>query len=141
MKKGSDTLSIRRKMYPAPLIAKSHRAFRRRDREFLHRLQEVIEQEYQDCDFGLARLAAATEISERQVQRKLKSLAACTPSEYLRNHRLQMALPYLREGEPIGETARKVGFASPSYFTSCFRAKYGCTPAEYQTSRGQAGLV
>ena len=118
---------------------KSHRAFRCRDREFLYRLQEVVDQEYQDRDFGLARLAAAMKISERQVQRKLKSLVACTPSEYLRNHRLQKALPYLREGEPIGETASKVGFASQSYFTSCFRAKYGCTPTEYQTSQGEAG--
>ena len=114
---------------------KSHRVIRRRDREFLHRLQEVVDQEYQDRDFGLARLAAAMEISERQVQRNLKSLLACTPSKYLRNHRLQKALPYLTEGEPIGETASMVGFASQSYFTSCFRAKYGCTPTEYQAGR------
>ena len=118
---------------------KSRSVFRRRDREFLHRLQDLVEQEYQDREFGLVRLAAAMEISERQVQRKLKSLVACTPSKYLRNHRLEKALPYLREGEPIGETASTVGFASPSYFASCFRAKYGCTPTEYQTSHGQAG--
>ena len=116
---------------------KAHRVFRRGDREFLHRLQEVVDQECQDHEFGLVRLANAMEISERQVQRKLKSLLAGTPSEYLRNHRLEQALPYLREGEPIGEIASKVGFASQSYFTSCFRAKYGCTPTEYQAGHGQ----
>ena len=111
---------------------KSHRTIRRRDREFLYRLQVMVEQEFEDRDFGLARLAAALEISERQVQRKLKILAACTPSEYLRNHRLQKALPYLRLGDPVGETARKVGFASQSYFTSCFKARFGLTPSEFQ---------
>ena len=111
---------------------KSHRAFRRRDREFLHRLREAVKKEYKDRDFGLARLAAAVELSERQVQRKLKSLAACTPSEYLRNLRLHKALPFLQQGDPIGETAKKAGFASQSYFTSCFKARYGLTPTEFQ---------
>jgi AraC-like DNA-binding protein len=117
---------------------KSPRVFRRRDRDFLHRLQEVIEHEYEDREFGLARLAAALEISERQVQRKLKSLLACTLSEYLRNYRLEKALHLLSEGEPVGETASRIGFASPSYFTSCFRARYGCTPTKYQVDQGLA---
>jgi len=111
---------------------KSRRVFRRKDRQFLHRLKVVVEQQYGDRNFGLTRLAAAMEISERQVQRKLKSLAACTPSKYLRKYRLEQALPYLRQGEPIGETASKVGFASQSYFTSCFKARYGLTPTEFQ---------
>ena len=88
--------------------------------------------QHRNRDFGLARLAAALELSERHVQRKLKSLAGCTPSDYLRNHRLQKALLYVRHGEPIGETARKVGFASQSYFTVCFKARYGLTPTEFQ---------
>ena len=88
--------------------------------------------EYEDRDFGLTRLAVAMEISTRQVQRKIKSLAACTPLKYIRNHRLEKALPFLIEGDPIGETASKVGFASHSYFTSCFKARYGLTPTEFQ---------
>ena len=72
------------------------------------------------------------QISERQAQRKLKSLTDCTPSEYLRNHRLQMALTYLRQGYTIGEVATMVGFASQSYFASCFNTRYGLTPTEFQ---------
>ena len=106
--------------------------FRRNDREFLHQLRLIVEREYTDRDFGLARLAATMEISERQVQRKLKVLTSCTPSEYLRRLRLKKALPHLRQGEPVGETASKVGFASQSYFTSCFKARYCLTPTEFQ---------
>jgi len=91
-----------------------------------------VEKEYGDRDFGLARLAAAMQISERQVQRKLKILTGFTPSQYLRNYRLQKALHHLRQGEPVGETAREVGFASQSNFTSCFKDRYGLTPTEYQ---------
>ena len=69
-------------------------------------MQEVVEKEYADREFGLIRLAATMQISERQVQRKLKVLTACTPTEYLRNHRLKEALAYLEHGDPVGETAR-----------------------------------
>lgn len=108
------------------------RPFRRKDREFLHRLRAVFEKEYTDRDFGLGRLAAAMEISERQVQRKIKVLTSFTPSEYLRNQRLQRSLCYLNQGDPVGETARRVGFASQSYFTCCFKARYCLTPTEFQ---------
>ena len=116
----------------AMLIMQSHRAFRRKDRELLHRLHVIVEQRYEDSDFGLIQLAAAMEISERQVQRKIKVLTSFTPSEYLRNQRLQRSLCYLNQGDPVGETARRVGFASQSYFTSCFKARYCLTPTEFQ---------
>lgn len=118
----------------AILTTTLHRVFLRRDREFLNRLRLLVEQEYEDPNFGLARLAEEMEISRRQIQRKLRNLEACTPSEYLRKHRLQRALAYLRSGEPIGETACKVGFTSQSYFTSCFKARYGLTPSKFQNS-------
>ena len=103
------------------MTMKSRWAFRRKDCEFLHRLHVIAEQRHEDSDFGLIQLAAAMQISERQVQRKLKMLTSLTPSEYLRNYRLTEALPYLRHGDPVGETAARVGFASQSYFTSCFK--------------------
>lgn len=114
------------------LITQSNRVFRRKDREFLHQVQEFVRKECKNQDFGLTRLAAALQISERQVQRKLVALVACTPSEYIRNHRLQMALTYLRQGYAIGEVATMVGFASQSYFASCFKTRYGLTPTEFQ---------
>ena len=110
----------------------SPKVFRRKDREFLHRLQEVVQAECKNREFKLTGFAAAMQISERQAQRKLKSLTNSTPSEYLRNYRLQMALTYLGQGYAIGEVATMVGFASQSYFASCFKIRYGVTPSEFQ---------
>lgn len=111
---------------------KTTKAFLQRDREFLYQLRVTIEQEYGSPEFGLARLANNMDFSARQIQRKLKLLSDCTPSEYIRNYRLDKALPYLEQGDFIKEVARKVGFASQSYFTSCFKARYCLTPTEFR---------
>ena len=101
-------------------------------REFLDRLEDLIGREYQDCSLTLAKIAATMEISQRQLQRKLKMLTASTPSQYLRNYHMQQALPWLRRGYSIGETAKMVGFSSQSYFASCFKARFDLTPTEFR---------
>jgi AraC-like DNA-binding protein len=79
-------------------------------------VRQVVDRGYSVAEVA-ARLGVSSHIGTKRTpgSAQLKSLAGCTPSEYLRNHRLQEALPYLRHGEPIGETANKVGFASQSY--------------------------
>ena len=77
-------------------------------------------------------------MSVRQLQRKLKALTDQQPNGYLRLYRLGRSQALLLQGRRIGEVAYAVGFASPAHFASCFRAKYGCTPTEYQAGHGQA---
>lgn len=71
-------------------------------------------------------------VSERQLQRKLKTLLGRTPSECMRTIRLQKSLPLLSQGVSVKETALAVGFSSQSYFASCFKARFGSTPTEFQ---------
>ncbi len=113
-------------------LVKSHTPVFQKDREFLQRLEELIDRQYNDCSLRFAKLAAQMEISQRQLQRKLKLLTGSTPSQHLRNYRLQKALPYLKQGDSISETAKNVGFSSQSYFASCFRARFGQTPSEFR---------
>ena len=111
---------------------KIHDPVFQKDREFLNHLDELIGREYRNCNLRLANLAETMEISQRHLQRKLKILTGNTPSEYLRNFRLQNALPYLKQGYSIGGTAKKVGFSSQAYFASCFKARFGLTPTEFR---------
>ncbi len=104
----------------------------RKDQFFLGELDEVLNRNYTNRSFDLSRMAAAIGISERQLQRKLKALTSHTPSEHLRAYRLQQSLEQLREGIPIGEVAKAVGFSSQSYFASCFKAQFGTTPKQFQ---------
>jgi AraC-like DNA-binding protein len=50
----------------------------------------------------------------------------------MRRSRLQMAARLLIEKKiTVSEVSTLVGFNSHSYFCSCFKAIYGCSPTEY----------
>jgi len=113
--------------------------FFKRDRDFLALLEHTVDQNLPNPDFNLSMLSAQMKISERQLQRKLKTLLACTPTEYVRSKRLQFSLEILKRGTTVSEASRSVGFASQSYFASCFRARYGETPSSVQKRFHQTG--
>jgi len=55
--------------------------------------------------------------------------------EYLRQLRLSYAENLLRcSGLPVTEVAAESGFGSLSYFSRCFRDKYGISPQQYRRS-------
>ena len=101
----------------------------------VQRFEHIVEQNYQDCDFDLPRMAVKMGISERQLQRKLRTLTGHSPSEYVRSYRLSKSLEFLLAGNSVRDTARAVGFSSQTYFASCFKAEYGRTPTEYRDRR------
>ncbi len=96
------------------------------------RFEQVVEQHYHDRSFDLGQMAAGMDMSERQLQRKLRSLTGRTPSEYVRTFRLSKSLEYLLVGCSVRDTAKAVGFTSQAYFASCFKAEYGRTPTQYR---------
>ena len=77
-------------------------------------------------------MAFAMYMSARQLQRTLKSVTGHHPAEFLRAYRLKKARQLLRTGSHVGLAADAVGFSSPAYFTTCFKAQFGLTPTEYQ---------
>lgn len=102
-----------------------------RERLFLERLQSTVEKRYMNPGTSTAEIAGAVAMSERQLQRKLRSLLNLSPGEYLREYRLQRAAAQLASGSPAGVVALDCGFSSQSYFGSCFKARFGVTPGEY----------
>lgn len=57
----------------------------------------------------------------------------CTPGDYLRALRLELAAGRLaRTTDPISAIAMEHGFADQSHFGRCFRAAYGEPPAAYR---------
>ena len=102
------------------------------DQKIVDSLIRVVKQNYANPNFAISSMAAALKISERQLQRKVKALTGRSPVQYLRDFRLEKSLSYLRQGVPVGETAKIIGFSSHAYFTSCFRARFGVTPQQVQ---------
>ena len=109
------------------------------ERRFLEKLQGVLETHYAQEAFSISSMASEMAMSERQLQRKLRAVTDQTPALYLRLFRLHRSLKLLADGRRVSEVAYDVGFSSPAYFASCFRAQFGCTPREYQAepSRGK----
>ena len=71
-------------------------------------------------------------ISRTQLHRKLKAIVGMSSSEFIRNQRLKLALPLLKNSDAtIAEIAYQIGFNTSSYFIKCFKETYGCTPNEY----------
>ena len=103
---------------------------RKRDREFLGRLGGWIAARYQDPDLNLKTMTAAMEVSGRQLQRKIRALIGLSPSEFLRDYRLQKAHEHLMRGARPSEIAFRCGFCSHAYFSSCFKAEFGYSPSE-----------
>jgi AraC-like DNA-binding protein len=104
----------------------------KRDQKFVHNLVRIVNRNYANSNFDVSSMAAEMEISDRQLQRKVKALTGQSPVQYLRSFRLEKSLPYLREGIPVGEVAKVIGFSSHTYFTSCFRTRFGVAPQQVQ---------
>ena len=103
------------------------------EQRFLNQLSDTIKNNYQDPTLSVSGLAKIIGVSEVQLFRKTKALTGLSANELIRNYRLQVAESLImnRSGN-VSEIAYQVGFNSPSYFTKCFKQKYGKTPREYQ---------
>lgn len=102
------------------------------DQNFVQKVNTQLALQYQDEKLGAKSLSQSLGVSERQLQRKIKALFDLTLPELIRNYRLSKAINLLMQGYRVSNIYLEVGFASHSYFSSCFKAKYGQTPSAYK---------
>lgn len=102
------------------------------EHQFLVRLQDVLETHITEPDFNAETFSKKMLMNRMQLHRKLKALTKLTTSEFLRSHRLKLAMELLEKSDAtVSEIAYQVGFNTPSYFIKSFKKVYGCTPNEY----------
>ncbi|MCU0755647.1 MAG: response regulator [Xanthomonadales bacterium] len=109
------------------------------DRRFRERLTQLVTRAAGDPHFGVAELAAGLHMDRATLFRRLKSTLGMSPSDYLRERRLQLARELLeaRRGN-VSEVAYAVGYESLSHFTQAFRRRFGCTPSAVLERKGIA---
>lgn len=101
------------------------------DEAFLNRVAEVIDRNMEEETFGVPGLADAVGLSRSQLHRKLKALAGKSPSQVIKEMRLQRAKELLEKGAGnASEVAFMAGFNSLAYFSTCFKDAYGVSPSE-----------
>jgi len=104
-----------------------------KDYSFTEKLKQTVQAHYQDESFSVEQLASALCLSPRALQLKMKALYSQTPSDYLRNTRLEFAKKQLIDSElAIGQVAEQAGFSSQSYFARSFKSYVGLSPKQYR---------
>jgi transcriptional regulator GlxA family with amidase domain len=83
----------------------------------------------QHCSYRLDELAAACNLSRRQMQRAFRAWLACTPRAFLQEERLQAAHGLLGSATSVKEVAYALGFAQESQFSRDFKARFGISPS------------
>ncbi|NCU06291.1 MAG: helix-turn-helix transcriptional regulator, partial [Chitinophagaceae bacterium] len=102
------------------------------DQNLLNLLFTALDKNYSDQDFNMDEYGSSVAMSQSQLYRKTVALCDLSPNNLLKEYRLEKARELLKKkNQNITEVAFNSGFNSPSYFTKCFKKKYGILPMAY----------
>ncbi|MGA9295291.1 MAG: nickel-binding protein [Ignavibacteriaceae bacterium] len=101
------------------------------EEKFLNSLMEFTEKEWQNEKIKIEDFEKYIGISKSKLYREMIRLTGKSPNMFLLHFRLLKSLQLLiKQKGHISEVAFASGFNSPSYYTRCFRKKYGIMPSE-----------
>jgi AraC-like DNA-binding protein len=102
------------------------------DEALLELLFGKLEENWQNPDFDIAEYCHAVAMSNSQLYRKTISLTGLSPNILLKEFRLEKAKELMKKKRySIAQITYDTGFTSASYFTKCFKKKYGLLPMAY----------
>lgn len=103
------------------------------DEELMQNVVDIVTRHLEDPDFSAARLCEESKYGSKQIYRRIKQLTGMSIVEFIRDTRLKKAALYLSQGRfSVTEVMYKVGFTTASYFSKCFKEKFGVSPSEYK---------
>lgn len=103
------------------------------DKKFVNDFRAAIEAQLGDSSLSVDSLSRDMGLSRIQLYRKVKALLGSTVNDYVQTVRLHKACHQLQQPDvTIAEVAYGVGYSSPTYFATAFKAKYGLSPSEYK---------
>jgi len=102
------------------------------DEIWLGNLFKQLEKHWADAEFNGDDYCKAMAMSQSQFYRKTIALTGVSPNILLKDFRLEKAAQLIKKQQyAISEIAFETGFSSASYFTKCFKKKYGLLPMAY----------
>lgn len=103
------------------------------DFAFINKLKEHVEENISDPEFKIDVLASLMNMSRTSMYSKIKALTDLTPSDYVRNIRLNRAAQLLKESQHnVTEVAELTGFSDAKYFREVFKKHYKVSPSKYK---------
>ena len=95
-------------------------------------IAQIVDENVSSLELNGGFIGKQCGMSEKQLYRTLKKHLNVTPSEYIRNVRMQKAAMLLSQNYfTVSEVAYMVGFSAPSYFSKCFQDYFGMAPSNY----------
>lgn len=106
------------------------------DNDFIQKALHFITENINNPQLSVELLSDKVSLSRSQMYRKIKTLTGVSVNEFIRNVRLEKAKQLIEQGnDNMTEIGFKVGFTSPSYFTKCYKIKYGYLPTQEKNQR------
>ena len=100
---------------------------------FIEKVKAVINKNLDNTDMNSTYIADKMNLSQRQLNRKVKSVIGIDTASYIREVRISVAKEMLiNTDDPVTEIAEKCGFDSSSYFSKIFKQMTQCTPTEFR---------
>ncbi len=102
------------------------------DEKFINQLAGITEKSWHEPLFDIPYIVKELAVSKSQLYRKTIALTGYSPSDLIRDYRLEKAARLIIEMDGnVSEIAYQTGFTSPSYFSKCFRKRFGVLPSDY----------
>lgn len=109
------------------------------DGDFMKKTIRVVENNINNPEFGVQKLATELCVSRSLLHKKLTALVDLSANDFITTMRLKKSAILLQKGSlNISEIAFEVGFNDPKYFSRCFRKHFGRSPTEYMNGKVQA---
>ncbi|MCR5886901.1 substrate-binding domain-containing protein [Hymenobacter sp. J193] len=103
------------------------------DQKFLTDLTAVVEAQLAQPTLNVEDVARGLGISRMQLYRKIKAVLGTGVSDFIQGRRLAKARELLVDDTlSITDVAYELGFSSPSYFSTSFKARYQISPSEFR---------
>jgi len=103
-----------------------------KDREFVKRLIDLIENNIEDPELDVDFLCRHLYLSRTKLYQKIKSISDQSVGEFIRTIRLKKSIHIMtHEYISMGEVADRVGLQSSSNFSRVFKKEYGKSPLQF----------
>jgi len=101
--------------------------------KWLYKLDDKIVKNLSSINFSIEFLAQELELSERQLQRRIKKLTGMTPNKYITEIRLQEAYRLIQSEEinSVKQLSKRIGFSTTDYFSRLFKNRFGVNPSDF----------
>jgi len=104
--------------------------------DFKNKFDATIDELTFECDVSTNLIAKKMLTSVSTLERWTKKVYGVSPMKYMVNYKLDRAMNLLEHNTyKVKEVVHLLGFSSISYFSSCFKKKFGKSPSCFKTDK------